>query len=50
MTRYSLHIKGDKEAIIVKKASSLDEATEIFTRIKNLSREKFDKLYEVTER
>lgn len=50
MPTYSLHTKRSKEVISVKNATSLEEAVEIFARIKDLSIEKFNKIYEVTER
>ena len=50
MPTYRLHTKRSKEAIMVKDATTLQEAIEIFAKLKVLSIEKFNKIYEVTER
>lgn len=50
MPKYSLYIKNSKEEVTTKDASTLEEAKGIFAKIKVLSLEKFNKLYEVAKR
>jgi hypothetical protein len=46
MTKYSFQSKLSNEAISITEARSLDEATEIFAKIKDLSLDKFTELGE----
>ena len=50
MPKYSFKPKNTKEFISSVNASSLSEAKQIFAKIKVLSLENFNKLYEVIER
>ena len=50
MTKYSFQSKYSKGPISVTEARSLDEATDIFAKRKDLSLEKFTKLYEVNKK
>ena len=50
MTKYSFKSKLSKEVISTTEARSLDEAIEIFANRKDLSLEKFTKLYEVNKK
>lgn len=50
MTKYSFQARSSKEAISTTEARSLEEATEIFAKIKDLPLEKFTKLYEVNKK
>ena len=50
MPKYSFKPKSTKEFISSINASSLEEAKQMFAKIKVLSLETFNKLYEVVER
>jgi len=50
MTKYSFQSKLSNEAISTTEARSLDEAIEIFAKIKDLPLDKFTELYEVNKK
>ena len=50
MTKYSFQSKLSREVISTTEARSLDEATEIFAKIKDLPLDKFTELYEVNKK
>tara|TARA_B100001564_G_scaffold128355_1_gene107220 strand:- start:493 stop:651 length:159 start_codon:yes stop_codon:yes gene_type:complete len=49
MTTYAMAIKGGNGLVFKTNASSLEEAKEYFRKLKQLSKEKFNKLFIVTE-
>ena len=50
MTEYAMSIKNGKNDIVFKtKSSSLEEAKEYFRKLKQMSKEDFNKLFIVTE-
>lgn len=50
MSKYSFKIRGGKEFIKTVVASNKEEAIEVFSKIKDLKKETFTKLYEVVKR
>ena len=50
MAKYSFNSKNSKEVINITEARSLEEATQLFAKIKDLPLGKFSNLYEVNKK